>query len=77
MAEGMLIRDFCARLLSLLNPNAMDAHPETALAAQPLTLSAAVGALTDAALTRDNREYSSPGATTPIQRFADSKYFLR
>ena len=50
MAEGMLIRDFCARLLSLLNPNAMNVHPETALAAQPLTLSAAVDALTDDAL---------------------------
>ena len=52
MAEGMLIRDFCARLLSFLNPNAMNAHPETALAAQPLTLSVAVDALTGAALER-------------------------
>ena len=52
MAEGMRIRDFWARLLSFLNPNAMNAHPETALTAQPLTLSAAVDALTDNARKR-------------------------
>ena len=48
----MLIRDFCTKLLSLLNLNAMNAHPETALTAQPLTLSAAVDALPDTALER-------------------------